>query len=157
MDAKPPHPFDRDFRGKVGEILERPQELRPAIGIAGVVVDIRPDENVERPDRFREAKGQPEQDRVAGRHIGHRNSGADLVVAAVLRNFDHVGQGRPADGAQINLYHTMFGRSERFSDLRGTIEFDAMALPVIDAQRMHDESLHLRDRQNCGTVESAAQ
>ena len=43
-------PFDAGRRRQIGQLLERLQKRRPAIGVAAVIDRIRADEEVERPD-----------------------------------------------------------------------------------------------------------
>src|SRR5262249_15817673 len=47
VNAELPRSLDSGLRGELRKVLERGQELRPAIGVAAVIEDIGPDEDVE--------------------------------------------------------------------------------------------------------------
>src|SRR5262249_51816234 len=80
VNAKTPRVLDGGFRRQVGEAFEGVEELRPAVGIAGVVVDVGPDEDVECADALRESEREAQQDRITRRHISYRDSGANLTL-----------------------------------------------------------------------------
>ena len=55
------------------QLLERRDELRAAVGIAGVVERVDADDDVVRAEHFGPAERQRQEDRVARRHVGRRD------------------------------------------------------------------------------------
>src|SRR5678815_1796107 len=89
--------LDPRLGGDVGEILERGDKLRTAIGIARIVERVDPDVEVPCPGCFGPAEADREEDGVPSRHVGDRDS-TDLLV---LRNLAVPRQRRPAEKAKI--------------------------------------------------------
>ena len=67
--------------GQIGKAFERLDKLRPAIGIARVIDCVDADKNLPRTQYLGPAQRKRQEQRVACRHVGHRNT--------VLRPFGH--------------------------------------------------------------------
>src|SRR5882672_2339352 len=65
--------FDAVARRHGRQMLERGEELRPAVGIAGVVERVHADEEVVRAEDLGPAKRERQEDRVARGHIRRWN------------------------------------------------------------------------------------
>ena len=76
---------------------------------------------------------------------------------AVLRDIQFGRQRRAADGAEIDFHDTMLHGALQSSLRRGTFQFAAMALTIIDAQRVGGETIVPGDRQRGRTIEPAAE
>ena len=96
--------FDAGARGHPGQLLEGMDELRPAIGIAGVVERVDADEDVGRAQHFGPAQGHRQEDGVARGNVGGGNVGR--VHVAILGD-GHVArrQRRAADRGEVEIEH----------------------------------------------------
>src|SRR5439155_5793600 len=64
----------------VGQLLERLDECRPAVGIARIVDGVHADVQILRVQRLRIAEGQPEQHGVAGGNVRDGDATADALL-----------------------------------------------------------------------------
>ena len=71
--------FHAGLGRQVRHALERLDEFRPAIGIAGIVERIHADENVGRLEHLRPGQREGEKNRVARRHVGDRDAVLHLL------------------------------------------------------------------------------
>src|SRR5439155_18655667 len=113
----------------VGQLLERLDECRPAVGIAGIVDGVHADVQVLRVQRLRIAEGQPEQHGVARGNVRDGNATAD----AVLGNLEIAGQRGTADGAQ-GQRHDLERRTEHTRTALSRPGPATVALPVTHRQ-----------------------
>src|SRR6478735_2998763 len=81
-------PLDARLRRNIREALEFVDELRPAIGVAGIIEGIHTDENIARAARFAQAQRKAQEDRVARWHVGNRYP----LTHPILRDIDVAGQ-----------------------------------------------------------------
>ena len=82
---------------------------------------------------------------------------AEVVGAVVVRHVDVVGQRRPAEDPQVDVGHHVPSDALRVRDpLRG-VQFDAVPLPVPEAQRVRHVALRPGDRQHRRRIQSAAE
>ena len=75
----------------------------------------------------------------------------------VVRHVDVVGQRRPAEDPQVDVGHHVPGDALRLRHPPRGVQFDAVPLPVPEAQRVRHVALRAGDRQHRGRVQSAAQ
>ena len=141
-------PFDPGPSGEFGQRLEGGDELGPAVGIARIIECIDPHEQVARAACLGKAEREAEEDGVARRHIGDRNTIAD----AVLGNRNVGGQRRPAERAQVERQHDMaVGAARR--NLPSRVQLNPVPLAIIDAERHHAKSPLPRQRRADHRVE----
>lgn len=157
MNAKSSCPFHAGLGCEVGEAFKGFQKLGPTIRIARVVENVRAEEDLERPDCFRIAKREAKQQSVSGRHVGYGNAVIHFIRSTTFGNCDFIRKSRAAKAAQVDLHGTMFDGTECASDVFGSFKFNAMPLPVIDAQCVDGISLSFRDHKSRGTIETAAE
>src|SRR5205085_5263623 len=134
--------------------------FRPAIWIAAVVHGIDADEDVGGANDFCERDGVRQEDRVAGRHVGD----GDLVgicrgwsEVTVFRNWYVVGERRSAERCEIDVEDVMPLHSRAVGDSLCRFDLDRVPLSVSEAKGMDGEAFALRDRENGGRIQAAAQ
>ena len=113
MDLEAPA-LDARLGREPGEVLERGDELRPAIGIPGIIHRIHADEDIPRADDLRPAEREREHHGVARGHVGDRNARARRLGNRERR----IGERRSADAGEIHPHDAMLARAERRRDAR---------------------------------------
>ena len=84
-------------------LLHRRQPLGPAVGVAGRIEHVDPDDDLGGAAHLGQRDRVGQEDRVARRDVGDRNAAADLGLVAPLGDGDVRGQRRAADGAQVEV------------------------------------------------------
>src|SRR5258706_2822172 len=145
-----PAALDSDLGGELREPLEGGDELGAAVGIARVIDRVDADIDLLRADHFGVAQGEREQHRVARGDVGRRDA-----AARRLGHGDLGGQGRAANGTQVDLDDAVFDRAERLRDPLRRRQFGAVALAVAHAERVAGESGRARLGQGDGRIHAA--
>ena len=141
--------------GKI-TIHKGPDELRATVRVAAVVDRVDAHEQVTRIERLGPRERDRQQDRVARRNVRRRDPVRDGVVGSRLRDLDRsIGERRPPGERQIDPHDPMLDRPERARDRGGTVEFDPVALAVVDGQRSAAEPALARDRDRRRRIEPA--
>src|SRR5580704_866774 len=99
--------FYAGFCRKIGQSLERFDELRTAIGVAAVINCIYAEKNVICRDHFRPGKPISKKDGVACRDIRDRNAVHDFCFRSFLRYVYVVSKRRAAKDTQVDLCDSM--------------------------------------------------
>src|SRR5688572_1754494 len=136
-------PFGPGTRRQVRHALEGGDVLRTAVRIAGVVDCIHADKDIVRAEHFAPREREGQEHRVARRHIGDRNT-LDRRLGHWNRR---IGERRPAEGPEVDVYHPVLDGTEHLRDARGRIELGRVPLPVREAERMTGIALGPRDCQ----------
>ena len=144
--------LDARLRRNIREALEFVDELRPAIGIAGIIERIHTDVNVARAARFAQAQRKAQEDRVARWHVGNR----DPLTHPILRDIDVAGQRRAAESPQVERQDDVPVGKLRCDSAR-RVQLDAVTLPVVDRQRRDLEPGFARERGAHHGIEPAGQ
>ena len=131
-----PLALDSRLGREVGQLLERGDELGPAIGIARIIERVDADEQVARAGRLGPGQREAEEDRVARRHVGDRDARARTPSFGTV---DVAGQRRAAERAQVERQDDV-PVGELGRDRSRRLELDPVALAVIDGQREHRRS-----------------
>ena len=155
MDAKLALVFNGGFGGQVGQMAEGLDEFGPAIRIAAVIEGIDADEDVEGIEGFGPAQSKSKENSVAGGYVGNGN----LVLRWVEGIFGHtdiVGKGRMAYPAEIEGNGFVVGQGEEAGDVAGGIDFETVALAIIDGEAVAGIALRLGDGRRSVGVEPAA-
>ena len=146
--------LDAGARGQVGQALERLHEAGAAVGVAGVVDGVDADAQVARAQALGHGQRVRQEDGVARRHVGHGNVVRVLHVAA-LRHRDVRRQRAGAEDAQVDGGHAVRRSAERLRHFRRAFELHAVALAVVEAQRVAVEALVPKMRQHHGGIHAA--
>ena len=149
--------LDPGLGRQVGHLLVGADVLGPAVRVAAVVQGVDADEDVAGLQHLGPGQREGQEDRVAGRNVGDRDLVRQVLGALVVRDADLSGQGRPAEHAQVDVGHDMLGHAERIGDPPGRVKFDAVTLPVAEAERMRDVALRMSDRQHRGGIQPTAE
>ena len=132
--------LDAPLRREIGHRLEGLDVFRPAVRIAGIVHRVHARVDEVRVEHLGPGEREGEEHRVARRHVGDRNAGARR-----LRHGDRaIGQRRAAERAEIDAQDAVLARAERRGDLRRGVELGAMALAVVEAERVAVETVAAR-------------
>ncbi len=99
--------FDTGLRSDIGQVLERLDKFRTAIGVAAVVDCVYAYKNVIGRNHFRPGKRIREKDGVACRHVCDWNSVRDFCFRTLLRHGDIVRERGAAEDAQIDFCDAM--------------------------------------------------
>ncbi len=140
--------------GQTGHVFEGLEERRAAVGVAGVVDGVGADEQIGGADNFGQTQQQGEHDGIAGRHIGDRNL---VVCFAVFGHIDGIGQGRTSDRTKVHCDGAVTRCAQGLRHATGSVEFDPVALAVVDSQAMTDEALGPGDGQDRGRVQASGE
>ncbi len=149
--------FDADFGGEVGGLGEGGNELGAAIGVSGIVDGVDAEEKIGGAECFGIGQCDREEHQVAGGDIGDGDIGHGRFVAVFGDLGVVVGEGRSAEGADVEREGSMRGRAEVVGDLGGGIEFVAMALAIVKGDGVAGVVLVASDGQDGGAVESAGE
>jgi hypothetical protein len=145
-------------RGERRETLEGGDVFGTAIGIAGVVERVDPDEDVVGTERLRPAERERQEDRIARRDVGGGDiPGIRPPGEAILWYRDVRGERGAADGREVDRDFEMPLHAEPRRDGPRRLELAGMALPVPDGQCMKPEAFFEGDRGGRVGVETAAQ
>jgi len=147
--------FDAGPRREIRERLERGDEFRTAVGIAGIIERVHADDDVARAVGFGPSERQRQEDRVARRHVRRRDAGG--IQVAVARDVDVAGQRRSADGAQIEVELEVPLDAERTRDAPRGVDFADVPLPVANRERQQRVPVGFRDCRSRVRIESATQ
>ena len=148
--------LDAGLRGQVGQLLERRDELRPAVGIAGVVDRVHADEQVGRAHHFSIAERQRQKHRVAGRHVGDRecratsrsslrSSGTSISSVSAL----------PPNSIEPDRRDDVPLDAQRLGHAPRRIQLEPMPLAVVDRQRKQPIPFRAGNRRRRGRIEPA--
>src|SRR5690606_35279072 len=132
-------------------------ELRPAVGVAGVVHGVNTNIKIAGVAGFGEAGRERQKNEVAGRDIGDGDPGGDCVFVASLGDVDFGGERRTAKGAQVEGQNEVFACAEGGGDAAGGVEFVAVALAVVDGEAVADQATVAGDGQGHSAVEPAGE
>jgi len=146
--------LDAGLGGKVGETLERLDELGPAVGITRVIDRVDTAEDVLRAEHLGPAERERKHDRIARRHVSYRDAPAAPALIGILWHGDVIGQRGAADAAQVDAHGLVRDRVACGDALRGG-QFRSMALAVLDAERVASKALRTRDRECNGGIHAA--
>lgn len=116
--------------GKIRHRLKCGDELRPTVGITRIVERVDSDVDGVGTGHFGEAKREREKDRVPGGNIGDGDAG----LHPVLGHRDVRREGRSPDRGQIERDDDMALDTQMTPDIARAVEFDAVPLPIIDAE-----------------------
>ena len=119
--------FDAGLRRERGHPLERLDELRPAVGIAGVVEGVHADDDVRRAEGFGPGQRERQEHGVARRHVGRRDAG--VVDGAVLRHGPAPVSDEPPKAREVELKLDVARDAEGRGDPPGGLEFAAWRWP----------------------------
>ena len=132
---------------RLAKRLECADELRPAVGIAGVVQRIDTDHEVARIDDLGPAQRKRQQDRVARGHIRVWNPIANLALRIPVARDAFVGrQRRPTDRPEIDGQLQMTRDAKRAGNSARGFDLASVPLTVRDRQCEELEAVGLRDR-----------
>ena len=121
--------------GKAGD------EFGAAIGIAGIVERINPDEHIARPRRLGAGRGQRQEHQIARGHIGD----GDIIAHPALGHVDRIGQRRSAEGPQVQSDLGVAHQPQPRGNPAGGFQLQPVALAVIHAERMNGKALLPRE------------
>src|SRR2546423_6608679 len=136
-------------------MLERRNEFWPAIGIAAVINRVRADENVRRAEDLAPGESVGEEDRVARGDVGDRNIHF-VLCPAIFRHGNVIRQRRTAENAEIDSSNTVVADARTSSHASSGVQFELMALAVIERQRVYFVSVTKCDRECRRRIEAAA-
>lgn len=142
---------------QVGGALEGGDELRAAVGIAGIVDGVHANEDVAGLGDLGVSGGEGEKDEVAGGDVGDGDAVGHVSGGAILGNIDVGGERGAADGTEVDGDDAVVDRAENARDLLGGDEFVAVALAVIEGEGVTCESGLARDGECGGTVQAAGE
>ncbi len=137
--------------GDPGQILKSADELRPAVGVAGIIKRIDTDKQVPGPGGFSPGKCERQKYKIACRDIGHR----DICPYTVLGHVNVSCQCRSAELAQIERQNHVPFDSEGLCDLPRCINLNPMALVVIYGQCKNAKTLFMRKSRTDHRIEAA--
>ena len=137
-------------------MLKGLNELRTAIGIAGIVHRIDTQKDIAGSQRFCPAEGTAQEDGVAGGHIGDRNPRLDLIDQIVFGNGDIASERGAAEGAEVKAKRYVPFDAHRGGDPRGCFEFHLVALAVVKGEGVASEPFPIRDGKAGGGIEPSA-
>ena len=149
-------PFDSGLGREIRQLLEGRDEFRTAIWITAVVESIYPYEDVARINYLGESECEREKDGIARRNVSDRNPCGHLIGRPIFRNGAVAGESRATKLPQVTEDHCVL-RSESLRQTLSGLEFDAMSLPIIEAQRVNLESFDFRKSKYSRGVQSATQ
>jgi len=95
--------------GQVGHALVGRDVLGPTIGIAGVVEGIDTDEDAARLQHLRPGQGKGQEDGIARRDIGDRDTCLCPIRTPILRHRQVTGEGRSTETAQVDVQNKVLG------------------------------------------------
>src|SRR5450759_3794280 len=141
------------FRPEPRDTLEGGEELRAAVGVAGVVERVRADDDLRRAPRLGKGEGEGEEERVSR---GHVRDGDLLVPERGLRNANRsVRQRGTAERPERgNRNHAMRGGAVKPREDARRRELDTMPLPVIKGQRVDRPAPARHEREARRAVEA---
>ena len=145
--------FDAGLGRQPGGLGKACNELGTAVGVSRVIERVDTDEDVPRVDCLGPCQRQREKDEIARRDVGHRDSIGDTA----LRDFDRIGQSRSSESSQVERQDHMALDPQLGRDLLRRFEFPAVALVVIDRQRVERVALLTREAGGDHRVEAARQ
>ena len=109
-------------------------EFRAAVGIARVIHGVHTDIDMIGPQHFSITHSVRKENQVAGRHIGRRYI---LSLHISFRNFNlFIRKGRATDSFHIGFNDKMLLDSIEGGNLLGSLQFYAVALMVVEADRI---------------------
>jgi hypothetical protein len=141
------HSLHPRFRPFLDCDFERTDKFGPAVGIAGIVENVRAKVDDRSPHHLGMSRREREKDEVSSRHIGHRNPAASFLCISI---FWHPGCGRqrrPAEGTQIEFQHQVMRRLQGLCDLTGPFDFHRVTLSI--GHRQEEQFVAVMSRQ-CG-------
>ena len=149
--------LDGGGSSKIGECLEGGDELRSAVGIAGVVGCVYSDEDVECPEYLRPRQGVTQKYRVAGRDVGY----GDVVFGDIFAVFGHfkawVGQRGTSEGGEVDVDNAVFGCTGGGSDHFCRCDLDTVSLAVAERKAIAGKARIPGDCQSCGGIKTSAE
>ncbi len=128
--------------GQIGHLLESGYVFGAAIGIAGIINGIDPDENVAAAQNFSPGQCERQHDGIACRHIGDGNA----RVYTVDRHVDvGIGQRRATELRQPEIKYAMFNGTQRLGDALSRLQLGTVPLAIIERKAVTGESAAARD------------
>lgn len=142
---------------EVGHSLERGDVLRSAIRVPRVIDSVHTNEDLGGAEHLGPGKGVGEEDRVSGRDVGYGNSDAHLVVRTILRYGLVTRQGRPAEGAEVDVHDDVLAHAELSRDASGRLDFHGVPLAIAKGHCVRGEARMHRIRKQCRGVEASTE
>ena len=156
VNAQPRASFDAGLGGEVGQVFKGRYELRPAVGITGIVDRIDADKNIRRLQHLRPGHGEGKKNRVARGNVGDRNPGADLIGRIMLGYRQIGGQSAGAEDAEVDFRDLVLRGVEKTGDARGRGKLNRMALSIVEREGVTIEPIASGDAETGRGIESAA-
>src|SRR4051812_33415806 len=147
--------FDTGARRQIGKPLESTNELRPAVGVAGIIEGVDADDDVLCAEDLGPSEREREEDRVARRNIGGWNAGG--LQIAIVRHRNIRRERRPPDRTKVDVELEMPFDPQRLRHRPRRLDFAPVTLAVVDRKGEQTEPLRLRDCGGCVRIEAAAQ
>src|SRR5450759_1645481 len=144
------------FRPEPRDTLEGGEELGAAVGVAGIVERIRADDDLRRAPRLGKGEGEGEEERVSRGHVRH---GDPRLPERLLRNADRaVRQRRTAERAEgRDRDHAVRGNAVVPRESARRLQLDAVALAVVEGERVDGPAPARRERETRRRVETAGE
>lgn len=149
--------FHAGFGGEVSHTFKGLDELGPAIRVAGVVESVDTDKNVVRFQDFGPGERDSKKHRISRWNVRDRNVARHIGFGSPFGNGDVVGERGVAELAEVNGHDNVFDGAERTRDLGSSVEFNTMALAVIEGEGVALESVALRNGEGGSGVETSAE
>ena len=102
-----PSAFDTGFGSEIGQVLERFDKFRSAIGIAAVVDGVYAKEDVVSWNHFGPRKRVRQEYCVSCGNVGDWNAVRDFCFRSLFRHFDGIRKRRAGEDAQVDLCGAM--------------------------------------------------
>lgn len=150
--------FHASLSREIRKGFERADEFRAAIGIAGVIDRIHPDNDVRSLEHFRPSQSIRKKHGIARRNISHRDSRrhGGFIAALGHRNLIR-SQGASAKHPQIHLHCQVLFDTHRLRHPPRGFEFNGMPLPVIETKSISLKAPLLRPGETNGRIQTTAQ
>ena len=137
---------------RLAMLLERRDEFRPAVRIAGVVDGVDADEDVVRAEHLGPGQRERQEHRVARRHVGDRDAAASRASGTAMPR--SVSAEPPNAARSMCMTRCSTAPSAR-ATRAAACQFRRVPLAVGEAERVAAKALGARDREAGGRIEPA--